>query len=125
MSFAQGYGSGACGFREPLSPTAGPGGGLAFLLAQSPCEEIQTTLAVQRAGSSVVLGARPAGALAFGAAFDTDRVFWLRGTAPLRLEDLELGAGNRAVIPCARAGAGCRLVVSRALPLSVASHRRH
>jgi hypothetical protein len=99
---AQGYDSGACGFRKPLSPAAGAGGGVAFLLAQSPCEGIQTTLAVQRAGSPLVLGARPAGTLAFGAAFDADRVFWLRGAAPLRTEDLELGAGAQPVIPCAR-----------------------
>jgi hypothetical protein len=123
ISSAQGYLSGACGFRQPLSPSAGAGGGIAFLLAQSPCEGVQTTLAVQRAGSTVVLGARPAGSLALGAAFDDARVFWLRGAAPLRSE--ELGAGSRPVIPCARPGAGCRLVVSRALPLGVASGRRH
>lgn len=122
ISSAQGYLSGACGFRQPLSPSAGAGGGVAFLLAQSPCEGVQTTLAVQRAASTVVLGARPAGSLALGAAFDDTRVFWLRGTAPLRGEDL---GGARPVIPCARPGAGCRLVVSRALPLRVASGRRH
>jgi hypothetical protein len=122
---AQGYLSGACGFRQPLSPTAGSGGGVAFLLVQSPCEGIQTTLAVQRAGSPLVLGARPAGSLAFGAAFDADRVFWLRGAAPLRTEDLERGAGAQPAIPCARPGAACRLVVSRTLPLKVASGRRH
>ena len=120
---AQGYLSSACGFRQPLSPSVGAGGGLAFLLAQSPCEGVQTTLAVQRAGSTVVLGARPAGSLALGAAFDDARVFWLRGAAPLRGE--ELGAGARPVIPCARPGAECRLVVSRALPLRAASGRRH
>jgi hypothetical protein len=119
---AEGYLSGACGFRQPLSPSAGAGGGIAFLLAQSPCEGVQTTLAVQRAGSTIVLGARPAGSLALGAAFDDARVFWLRGAAPLRGEDL--GAGSVPAIPCARPGAGCRLVVSRALPLSVASGRR-
>jgi hypothetical protein len=123
ISSAQGYLSGACGFRQPLSPTAGAGGGIAFLLAQSPCEGVQTTLAVQRAGSSVVLGARPAGSLALGAAFDDTRVFWLRGAAPLRGE--ELSAGARPVIACARPGARCRLVVSRTLPLRVASGRRH
>lgn len=123
IASAQGYLSGACGFRQPLSPTAGAGGGVAFLLAQSPCEGVQTTLAVQRAGSTDVLGARPAGGLALGAAFDDTRVFWLRGAAPLRGEDL--GAGERPVIPCARPGARCRLVVSRALPLRVASGRRH
>jgi hypothetical protein len=120
---AQGYLSGACGFRQPLSTTAGASGGIAFLLAQSPCEGVQTTLAVQRVASTVVLGARPAGSLALGAAFDDRRVFWLRGAAPLRTE--ELGAGARPVIPCARPGAGCRLVVSRVLPLRVASGRRH
>jgi hypothetical protein len=123
IPFAQGYASGACGFRQPLSPTAGAGGGVAFLLAQSPCEGIQTTLAVQRGGSPLVLGARPAGSLAFGAAFDDKRVFWLRGAAPLRSEDL--ASSDRPVIPCARPGAACRLVVSRALPLSVASGRGH
>jgi hypothetical protein len=122
ISSARGYLSGACGFRQPLSPSAGAGGGIAFLLAQSPCEGVQTTLAVQRAGSTVVLGARPAGSLALGAAFDDARVFWLRGAAPLRGEDL--GGGAQPVIPCARPGAGCRLVVSRALPLRVASGRR-
>jgi hypothetical protein len=122
VSSAQGYLSGACGFRQPLSPSAGAGGGIAFLLAQSPCEGVQTTLAVQRAGSTVVLGAPPAGSLALGAAFDDARVFWLRGAAPVRGE--ELGAGPRPVIPCARPGAGCRLVVSRALPLRAASGRR-
>jgi hypothetical protein len=123
ISPAQGYLSGACGFRQPLSPSAGAGGGIAFLLAQSPCEGVQTTLAVQRVGSTVVLGARPAGSLALGAAFDDARVFWLRGAALLRSEDLS--AGTQPVIPCTRPGAGCRLVVSRTLPLSVASGRRH
>ena len=122
-SSAQGYLSGACGFRQPLSPTAGAGGGIAFLLAQSPCEGVQTTLAVQRAGSTVVLGVRPAGSLALGAAFDDALVYWLRSAAPLRGE--ELGAGSLPVIPCARPGAGCRLVASRVLPLRVASGRRH
>lgn len=125
ITSAHGYLSGACGFRQPLSPTAGSGGGVAFLLVQSPCEGIQTTLAVQRAGSRLVLGARPAGSLAFGAAFDADRVFWLRGAAPLRTDDLERGAGAQPAIPCARPGAACRLVVSRALPLKVAAGRRH
>ena len=124
VSFAEGYLSGACGFRQPLSPTAGSGGGVAFLLAQSPCEEIQTTLAVQRSGSRAVLGVRPAGSLAFGAAFDADRVFWLRGAAPLESQDLDGGVGDQPVIPCARPGAACRLVVSRALPLQVASRRK-
>jgi hypothetical protein len=122
IPFAKGYVSGACGFRQPLSPTAGAGGGIAFLLVQSPCEGLQTTLAAQRAGSTVVLGARPAGSLVLGAAFDDARVFWLRGAAPLRSD--ELGGGDRAVIPCARPDAGCRLVVSNALPLRVASGRR-
>ncbi len=108
---AQGYVSGACGFRQPLSPSAGADGGVAFLLAQSPCEVLQTTLARRRRGSDVLSGARPAGALAYGAAYDDARVFWLRG-APPRAGD----EGDGAPVPCAEATAKCRLVVSSSLP---------
>jgi hypothetical protein len=121
VSAAQGYLSGACGFRQPMSPTAGAGGGAAFLLAQSPCDELQTSLAVQRAGERGLRGARPAGVLAYGAAYDGSRVYWLRG-APSR----PAAAGTTpeaAPVPCAAAGAGCRLVVSGALPLAVAARR--
>ena len=111
ISSAQGYLSGACGFRQPLSPSAGAGGGIAFLLAQSPCEGVQTTLAVQRAGSTVVLGARPADSLVLGGAFDDARVSLAArcGAAARR----RVGGGARPVIPCARPGAQCRL---RGLP---------
>ena len=109
---AQGYVSGACGFRQPLSPGAGADGGVAFLLAQSPCEVLQTTLARQRPGSRVLSGVRPAGALAYGAAYDDEQVFWLRG-APARGVDEEPSA---APVPCADPAAKCRLVVSSSLP---------
>lgn len=109
---AQGYVSGACGFRQPLSPSAGAGGGVAFLLAQSPCEVLQTTLAVQRLGSGVVAGARPAGALAYGAAFDDAQVFWLRGAPPRSADGSE---SDGVPVPCANAATKCRLVVSRPL----------
>lgn len=115
-----GYLSGACGFRQPTSPSAGGAGGATFLLAQSPCEELQTTLAAYRSGSASVLGARPAGALAYGAAFDQAGVYWLRGNAT---ED-SFDQIARAPVPCARPRAGCRLVLSATLPLAPAFRAR-
>lgn len=120
VASAQGYLSGACGFRQPLSPSA-DGGGVAFLLAQSSCEGLQTTLAQQRSGSKVVRGARPAGALAFGAAFDAPRVFWLRGVPPRA--NASGDSSDQSPPPCASAGTRCRLVVSRSLPLTVVARR--
>ena len=111
ISAARGYVSGACGFRQPLSPYAGTDG-VSFLLAQSPCDALQTTLATVRSGSRTVLGARPADALALGAAFDGTRVYWLRGT---RSGDGPQPAGP---LPCANATIRCRLVVSNNLPLA-------
>ncbi|MBJ7521475.1 MAG: hypothetical protein JHC84_17380 [Solirubrobacteraceae bacterium] len=103
---AQGYVSGACGFRQPLSPTVGAGGRVSFLLAQSPCEEVQTTLASQAAAR--LAGIRPAGVLAYGAAWDGSTVYWLAG------QPHEESDENFAIpIPCARPGVGCRLVVSQ------------
>lgn len=119
ISRAQGYVSGACGFRQPLSPSAGSGGGVSFLLAQSPCEELQTSLARQRAGAKSILGTRPAGALVYGAAFEASRVFWLRG-AP-QPPDAAEGSDDAPPVPCATPGTTCRLVVSSSLPPSDAA----
>lgn len=114
---AQGYVSGACGFRQPLSPSAA-NGGVAFLLARSPCDTLQTTLA-EAPGTGSVLGARPAGAFVLGAAFDAGRVYWLRGAAspdPI--------AETAARVPCANPATACRLVLSGDLPLTTASRPR-
>jgi len=121
VSSAQGYVSGACGFRQPLSPSAGGGGGVSFLLAQSPCEELQTSLARQRVGVKSILGTRPAGALVYGAAFEASRVFWLRGAPPV--PDASEGSDDDIPVPCATTGTACRLVVSRSLPPSGAAGR--
>lgn len=103
---AQGYTSGACGFRQPLSPRAGADGRVSFLLAQSPCDEVQTTLAID-AGPPMA-GIRPSRALAYGAAWDGKDVYWLAGQPSEATEE------NAAFpVPCAKPGVGCRLVVSR------------
>lgn len=106
---AQGYTSGACGFRQPLSPHAGADGRATFLLAQSPCYDVQTTLGWEGGGASAAFaGVRPSQALAYGAAWDGDTVYWLAGKP---LENTEENARNP--IPCAHPAAACRLVVSR------------
>lgn len=117
---AGGYISGACGFRQPLSPSAGGGGGVAFLLAQSPCDVLQTSLQLQRAGAPEVVGARPAEGLAYGAAFTAGKVYWLRGSVPPS-PDPAAAPPKPSPVPCT--DAQCRLVVSDALPLSPASRR--
>lgn len=120
LGVATGYLSGACGFRQPLSPAATARGGIGFVLAQSPCDVLQTSLALQRTSRSTVLGARPADVMAYGAAFDGREVYWLRGAPPSRT----LTATEPAPVPCARADASCRLVRSRDLPLAPLSKRR-
>ncbi len=105
---AQGYTSGACGFRQPLSPAAGADGRISFLLAQSPCTALQTTLASAVIGFNEFDGVRPKANLAYGAAWDGDTVYWLAGKP---LENTEENARNP--IPCAHPAAACRLVVSR------------
>lgn len=105
---AQGYTSGACGFRQPLSPGARTDGGVSFLLAQAPCIGMQTTLAAQIGLSTRFTGVRPSGAVAYGAAWDGRSVYWLAGKP---LENTEENAKNP--IPCAHPAAACRLVVSR------------
>lgn len=102
-----GYLSGACGFRQPLAPRASANGGMSFLLAQSACYGIQTTLAVQRGMTTGFTGVRPSGAVAYGAAWDGNTVYWLAGQ---QLENTEENAQNP--IPCAHPAAACRLVVS-------------
>lgn len=105
---AQSYTSGACGFRQPLSPTAGAAGRVQFLLAQSPCSALQTTLAFASIGSNTFDGVRPKTGRAYGAAWDGRSVYWLAGKP---LENTEENAKNP--IPCAHPAAACRLVVSR------------
>jgi len=119
ISRAQGYVSGACGFRQPLSPSAGSGGGVSFLLAQSPCDKLETTLARQRFGATSALRTRPAGALVYGAAFEASQVFWLRG-AP-QPDDAAEGSDDAPPVPCATPDTTCRLVVSSSLPPSDAA----
>ncbi len=121
ISSAQGYVSGACGFRQPLSPSAGGGGAVSFLLAQSPCDELQTSLVREHSGTTSFRRTRPAGALAYGAAFDGSRVFWLRGAPPA--PDAPEGSGDDIPVPCATTATACRLVVSSSLPRSAAAGR--
>lgn len=95
----------------------------AFLLTQESCSGTQTTLAVAPARGGALQGARPARALAYGAAFDGTRVFWFRAQG-LRLS-LEEQAEYRGVrVPCAELRAACRIVVSEMLPFAPASARR-
>jgi hypothetical protein len=104
---AAGYVSGACGYRQPLSPNALSDGSAGFVLAQSPCEADETTLARFSPGAKDFDGARPTGALVGGAAWDGDRVYWLRCT-PVFDPDHQADVF----------GPNCRLVVSTAVPFA-------
>ena len=104
---AQGYTSGACGYRSPGSPNALADGGVGFVVSQSPCDEDQTTIARWRAKAADFEGARPTGTLVGGAAWDGTRVYWL-SCAPRHDPDY-----NADVISGA-----CRLVVSSAVPFA-------
>jgi hypothetical protein len=96
-----GYVSGACGYRKPGSPNALSNGGVGFVLTQSPCDTDQTTIGRRAPGASDFEGARPAGALVGGAAWDGSRVYWLRCAARPDTDVLS---------------SDCRLVVSQAVP---------
>lgn len=111
---AYGYVSGACGYRRPGSPNALPGGDVGFVLSQSPCDAEQTTIARWDAGAGDFRGARPAGTLVGGAAWDQQRVYWL-SCAPRHDPDY-----NADVISDA-----CRLVVSTAIAFGPPTRSAH
>jgi hypothetical protein len=111
---AQGYVSGACGYRRPGSPNALDTGGVGFVLTQSPCDADETTIARWAPGAADFEGARPAGTLVGGAAWDGPRIYWLR-CAPRH--DPEYNADVLSD--------SCRLVVSRAMPFAPPTLRAH
>lgn len=101
--------------RQPSSPTALANGGVGFLLIEEPCFCLHSMLAVAPSDGELWRGVRPSDAVALGAAFDGDRVYWLRGRKLPLAGDIEDPYEN-GPYPCAAPGVDCRLVVSDALP---------
>ena len=102
---AHGYISGACGYRRPGSPNALDTGGVGFVLTQSPCDADETTIARWGPGAADFEGARPAGTLVGGAAWDGPRIYWLR-CAPRHDPVYDADVLSDA----------CRLAFTRAMP---------
>jgi hypothetical protein len=111
---AFGYISGACGYRDPESPNALADGGVGFVLAQSPCDDDQTTIARWAAGAGDFQGARPNGTFVGGAAWDGARIYWL-SCAPRHDPSYDADVISDA----------CRLVVSTAVPFGSPTRSAH